>query len=230
MTTLCAYSSGCGQTPELQILKEWQAGKSVSEQSVEHFGIANCFQAVAIDNPIFRRIDGKSFKKECTTPRADLRYIKVLHHDLRGQIRLGEMICHQSISEELLEIFQTLYNAKYPIERMVLIDDYDADDQRSMVANNSSAFNFRVIAGTTKLSKHSRGMAVDINPLYNPFVKNNAGKLIVEPQEAMPYVDRKQDFPCKIDTNSLCYKEFIKHGFEWGGSWQSCKDYQHFEK
>lgn len=227
------YASGSGQsgqTDDMSILTNWQAGKSISQQSLRQFGLENCFTTTDIDDRTFRRIEGKSFKKECTTPRTDLRYLKVLHYNQDGQIQLGEMICNQAITSDLLAIFRALYDAKYPIERMVLIDDYDASDNRSMLANNSSAFNFRFIAGTTKLSNHSRGMAVDINPLYNPYVRVSNGQTQVDPAEAAPYVDRSQNFPFKIDNNDLACKLFKKHGFEWGGDWTTRKDYQHFEK
>lgn len=211
-------------------LKQWVAGQEVFLQNVERFGYNNCFSEQEIDDKLFRRIYGHSFKQECTTPRSELRYLKVLHYTHDGKIQLGEMICNHAISGDLLEIFRTLYEAHYPIERMILIDEYNADDERSMTANNSSAFNFRFISGTTRLSNHSRGMAIDINPLYNPYVRERDGKVSVEPEAGRPYVDRTLDFPYKIDHNDLCYKEFIRHGFTWGGDWTDRKDYQHFEK
>ena len=113
---------------------------------------------------------------------------------------------------------------------MVLIDEYDAQDGPSIRANNSSAFNFRFIAGTGVLSNHSRGMAVDINPLYTPYVKTNGGRTVVAPAEAAPYADRTRDFPYKIAEDAPCCREFLRHGFTWGGHWKSLKDYQHFEK
>ncbi len=108
------------------------------------------------------------------------------------------MVCNRLIADDLLEIFRTLFDARYPIERMVLIDEYDADDERSMQNNNSSAFNFRFIAGTDKLSNHSRGLAVDINPLYNPCVRRRTdGSLFVSPEAARPYADRSREFPAR---------------------------------
>lgn len=208
----------------------WHAGEKVTAQQIGEYGLERCFASLPVDDATFARMSGKSFKKNCTMPRAELRYLRVLHYDLAGEIRLGELVCNKVIANDLTEIFRILYNARYPIERMVLIDEYEADDERSMAANNSSAFNFRFFAGTTRLSKHSTGMAVDINPLYNPYVRTREGRTIIEPQGARPYVDRSKDFPCKIDTSDLCYKEFVKRGFEWGGSWKSSKDYQHFEK
>ena len=192
--------------------------------------LSDGFTQGEITDAIFARIKGKSFKDNCTTPRADLRYLQVLHYNKEGEVLKGEMICHQSIANDLLAIFQELYKAKYPIERMKLVDEYDADDEASMRANNSSTFNFRYVSGTKSLSRHSRGMAVDINPLYNPYVRQRNGRTLVEPANAQPYVDRTKDFPYKIVKGDLCYRLFKKYGFTWGGEWKNSKDYQHFEK
>ena len=183
-----------------------------------------------ITDSIFARIEGKSFKEDCTTRREDLRYLRVLHYNKVGEVLQGELICHKDIADDLLAIFRELYQAKYPIERMVLIDKYDADDEASMRANNTSAFNFRKASGMRTLSKHSIGMAIDINPLYNPLVKHREGRTKVYPSTAVPYIDRTQDFPYKIVKGDLCYRLFKKYGFSWGGDWKSSKDYQHFEK
>ena len=192
--------------------------------------MGNSFVKEPISDVVFARMEGKSFKDDCTTPREDLRYLRIMHYDKDGEVREGELICHKEIADALLEIFQELYQAKYPIERMVLVDEYGADDEASMAANNSSAFNFRYISGTRKLSSHSRGMAIDINPLYNPYVRQGKGGVRVTPTGAMEYVDRTKEFPYKIVRGDLCYRLFRKHGFVWGGDWKNSKDYQHFEK
>ena len=191
---------------------------------------AQSFCQQEITDSIFVRIEGKSFKENCTTPREDLRYLKVLHYNKEGEELEGELICHKDIADDLLAIFRELHQAKYPIERMVLIDEYDADDEASMRANNTSAFNFRPASGMRRLSKHSTGMAIDINPLYNPLVKHREGRTRVYPSTATPYIDRTRDFPYKIVKGDLCYRLFKKYGFSWGGDWKSSKDYQHFEK
>jgi len=188
------------------------------------------FTASLIDSLIFSRIDGKSYKQGCTVPLSELRYLRILHYDGEGVVRQGELICNKAIANDLLEIFKALFKARYPIERIALIDDYDADDERSMAANNTSCFNYRTVAGTTTLSAHSRGLAIDINPFYNPYVRTSAGRIIVSPVTAQPYTDRSKNFPYKIDRRDLCYRLFRAHGFQWGGAWKSCKDYQHFEK
>ena len=191
---------------------------------------AQNFSQQEITDSIFARIEGKSFKENCTTPRRDLRYLKVLHYNKEGEELEGELICHKDIADDLLAIFRELHRAKYPIERMVLIDEYDADDEASMRANNTSAFNFRPASGMRRLSKHSTGMAIDINPLYNPLVKHREGRTRVYPSTATPYIDRTRDFPYKIVKGDLCYRLFKQHGFSWGGDWRRSKDYQHFEK
>ena len=187
------------------------------------------FYITEITDEIFERIEGKSFKEDCTLPREDLRYLRVLHKNLDGETLEGEMIVNKYIAEDVLDILQKLYEADYPIERMQLVDDYDADDELSMEANNSSSFNFRFISHSTKVSKHGLGLAVDINTLYNPYVKTVDGELIIEPVTAEPYTHREDDFPYKIEKDDLCYQLFIEHGFEWGGDWGNRKDYQHFE-
>ena len=188
------------------------------------------FYIAEIDDVLFARIKGKSYKDNCTVPLDDLRYLHVLHVGFDGETHEGELICNASIAADLIDIFKKLYEAKYQIEKIRLVDEYNADDETSMRDNNSSCFNFRFISHTTKVSKHGLGLAVDINTLYNPYVKVVDGKTYIEPATALQYVDRSKDFPHKIDENDLCCKLFIEHGFEWGGNWKSVKDYQHFEK
>ena len=187
------------------------------------------FYITEITDEIFDRIYGKSFKEDCTLPREDLRYLHVLHKDSDGNEHEGEMIVNRHIAEDVLEILRQLYEADYPIEKIRLIDEYDADDEASMEDNNSSAFNFRFISHTTRVSKHGLGLAVDINTLYNPYTKIVDGERIIEPINGEPYLDRNAEFPYKIDENDLCYQLFTEHGFECGGAWEDRKDYQHFE-
>ena len=80
------------------------------------------------------------------------------------------------------------------------------------------------------MPKHARGLAIDINPRYNPYVRNRGGKRLVSPDNGVKYADRSKDFPYKIVKGDLCYRLFKKYGFSWGGDWKNSKDYQHFEK
>ena len=141
-------------------------------------------------------------------------------------IRKGEMVCNKDIAHDLLCVFCALFARGYPINSIRLVDDFGADDEASMRANNTSCFNYRQIAGTRTLSKHAFGMAVDINPFENPCVKGQW----IQPSTAVEFVDRKKDFPHKIDEKDFCKEVFTSFGFQWGGHWRSMKDYQHFEK
>ena len=220
----------CSAIKAQQRLECWQAGSAVTKAEVAQFGIDNCFKICTIDDAVFARMKGKSYKAECTTPRSQLRYIKALHITQDGVIMLGEMVVNRAIAEDIVTILRYLYEAEYPIERMVLVDNYNADDEASMRANNSSAFNYRHTPGGTRLSAHSRGMAVDINPLYNPYVKHYPDRVYVAPATATEYVVRHGAFPYKIERDDLCCRLFLERGFEWGGDYKTIKDYQHFEK
>lgn len=174
---------------------------------------------------------GKTYKKNCTVARSELRYLRCLHVDKDGRNIVGEMVVNKAIAADVLDILRKLYEAKYPIERMRLIDYWDADDEKAMRDNNSSSFNFRFISHTKIVSKHGRGLAVDINTLYNPYHKHlKNGKEVVEPATARPYLDRSKHHAYMIKKGDLCYRLFKEKGFRWGGDWKHSKDYQHFEK
>ena len=166
-------------------------------------------------------------------PSAVLRSLDTLtvkYVDAEGVDHQGTIICNKAIAKDLKEIFAELYKAKYPIERIRPISEYDNDDERSMSDNNTSSFCYRVVSGTAKLSKHAMGMAIDINPRYNPYVHRRTGALKIEPANGKPYADRSKTFKYKITQGDLCYRLFKQHGFRWGGEWKTMKDYQHFEK
>jgi hypothetical protein len=157
--------------------------------------------------------------------------LRVQHIDGLGNTHEGVIICNRTISKDLREIFAELYRAKYPIERIRPISEYNDDDEISMQANNTSCYCYRPIAGSTRLSKHALGLAIDIHPLYNPYVKRRKdGTLIIQPKTGRPYTNRKRSFKYKITHQDLVYRLFAQHGFTWGGDWRSLKDYQHFEK
>jgi hypothetical protein len=191
---------------------------------------ADSFRVDTLSDEVFSCMAGRSYPQGCTVLRSDLRLLHVLHRDAVGQVHEGEMVCNKAIAQDLLQIFRKLYDAGYPIERMTLIDDYDADDERSMTANNTSCFCYRQIAGSKRLSKHSQGLAVDINPLYNPCVRTVDGKKDISPKAGAQWADRSVPSSYRLVPGDLCHRLFLQHGFKWGGSWKSLKDYQHFEK
>lgn len=184
-----------------------------------------------ISNEIFSRISGISYPVDCTVPLDELRYVVVQYVDFNGDSQSGELICNKALAGDMVEIFYELYTSDYQIESIKLIDEFNGDDTASMLANNSSCFNYRVVEGTTRLSNHATGRAIDINPFYNPYITyNKDGSTKISPEGSEPYADRSAQFPYKIDENDLAYKLFRAHGFKWGGDWNSVKDFQHFEK
>ena len=216
---------------DTRALTEWQAGRTVSQADVDAFGgIDKCFAAEPIPDGVWARMQGKTYKENPYIGRDDLRHIRALHWDYDNQMHVGEMVCNAQIADRVVSILRQLFDAQYPIQRMLLPDVYDADDETQMRDNNSSCFCYRAVAGTTVLSKHARGLAVDINTLYNPYYKDRTdGTRYIQPATATDYCDRTWDFPYKIDHDDLCFRLFTAAGFEWGGDWTSCKDYQHFE-
>lgn len=187
-----------------------------------------------LTDAVKNRITGISYpESSCTVPYEDLNYVGLKYIDFDGQEQSGELICNKAVAQDMAEIFYELYRNDYRLERVRLIDEYAGDDTASMADNNTSCFNYRVVDGTTNLSKHAYGLAIDVNPYYNPYVvfgRNSDGSDYISPPGSEIYADRSQNFPYKIDENDLCYRLFTEHGFTWGGNWNSTKDYQHFQK
>lgn len=226
-------------TPSASPMPEATAQPFGTPESSESIHYEEGFFYQPLTDDIIARITGISYpvSENEISPLAisyeDLRYLNVLYYDFNGEVQSGELICNQEIAHDLVEIFYELYRNEYQIEKIRLIDEYGGDDTASMLDNNTSCFNYRVVDGTDSLSKHAIGCAIDINPFYNPYVvfnKDGSGKTYISPEGSEIYADRSQNFPYKIDENDLCYKLFKEHGFTWGGDWNSCKDYQHFQK
>ena len=209
----------------------FRPGEVVPEPYLKVFGYERFFSIAPIDAKLQALMEGLSAKAEKDTDWEQLRYLRVLHRDADGNAIVGEMVCNVMIANDLVEIFKALFVEGYPIEKMRLIDYYGGDDEASMRDNNTSCFNQRAITAGGRISKHSDGLAVDINPRYNPYYKvKTSGKVVVKPEESVEYLDRNAAFPYKIQKGDLCYRLFKQHGFHWGGDWASGKDYQHFEK
>ncbi len=199
--------------------------------------LADAFYYEPLSEDLRRYITGVSYPavsedgQEPSITLDELSYVHILHYDFDGNSAEGELICNSLIAQDLVEIFHELYRNEYRLERVLLIDGYDGDDTASMEDNNTSCFNYRTVEGSSSLSRHALGLAVDINPLYNPYITYNSdGSETVSPASGASYADRSLSFPYKIDEDDLCYKLFTQHGFTWGGNWNSCKDYQHFQK
>lgn len=161
----------------------------------------------------------------------ELRYVHILHYGFDDMVTEGELICNESIAQDITEIFYELYRNEYKLERVLLIDEYDGDSAASMADNNTFCFGLCPEEEDNALSKHAAGLAIDINPLYNPCITYGSdGTETVSPESASAYADRSLNFPYKIDETDLCYKLFTQYGFTWGGNRNDKKAYQHFQK
>ena len=195
-------------------------------ETVEAPAFVPVFSASEIPPAVADRMKGVSYPEGAGIQLSELSYLQLSYIDFEGREQTGEMVCNRAVAEDVLAIFRALYQARYPIRSIRLIDDFGGDDDASMAADNTSCFNYRTKTGQRSLSKHALGLAIDINPLENPYVRGTA----VKPAGAEPFADRSKVFPHKIDKEDLCYKLFREHGFAWGGAWRSVRDYQHFEK
>lgn len=181
-----------------------------------------------IPEDIYKNMLGNSIplKYEKNVNTNSLSFLKISYYGFDGLPHVGEMIVNSKIAEDVLDIFKELFEIKYPIEKIKLIDEYGADDELSMSDNNTSCFCYRVISNSTVLSKHAKGLAIDINPLYNPYVVKGA----ISPVSGSVYANRNLNNKYQISKNDTIYNIFKKHGWSWGGDWPDRKDYQHFEK
>lgn len=185
----------------------------------EMAGAREGFAVKEIPDEVMQRMQrGGSYPKGCPVKRSQLRYLTLRHWNMQGEEKDGELVCNAQIADDMLAIFEELYDAHYPIHSVRLIDDFGADDNASVAANNTSSFCYRTVAGTKTLSHHARGMAIDINPKDNPLVRpaRKGGPI--------PKVAHT------ITESDICYKAFRKRGFTWGGHWRTLKDYQHFQR
>lgn len=192
--------------------------------------LSDGFYYEPISEELKEYITGKSFQANDKIDYSDLRHVVVTYVDFSGQTCEGELIVNVQAADDVLTIFKELFDVSYPIEKIRLIDEYNADDDASMADNNTSAFNYRTIDGTDELSDHGYGIAVDINPLYNPYVRTGFGDRNVLPVNGSAYADRTASFEHKIVKGDVCYQAFAKRGWKWGGDWDSPIDYQHFYK
>jgi len=184
------------------------------------------FIAEPLPEHIISQISGSSFHENEHFGYEHLSYLTITYMDFDGYSRLGNIIVAASIADEVLDIFREIYEGRFPLARVKLIDYYGADDYYSMADNNSVGFNFRVIAGTQTLSRHAWGMAIDINPIQNPFIRGD----IIWPPAGSEYLDRSDVRPGMIVPGDVVYNAFVSRGWIWGGHWTVPIDYHHFER
>ncbi len=159
-------------------------------------------------------------------PIGDLRLLRITYWGFDDRPHNGRLVVNAKFDDEIVAAMKRLYHLRYPIRRMRLIDQYGASDHRSMAADNTSAFNCRFVAGTTRWSMHAYGLAIDINPIENPYVSGSH----VSPPEGRPYADRSRQAPGMIHAGDDVVEAFAKKaGWGWlGDGPQTIRDYQHF--
>ncbi|MGH2573288.1 MAG: M15 family metallopeptidase [Actinomycetota bacterium] len=165
-----------------------------------------------------------SWRPGCPVPIRDLRLLTLYHWGFDGTVKRGKLIVHEDVAGDVLSVFRRLFYARFPIRRMRLVDEYDANDDRSMAANNTSAFNCRKIRDSSRWSEHAYGWAIDINPVQNPYIRGNE----VVPPAGKRYVDRSKRAKGMVHARDVVVRAFEAIGWGWGGYWRSSKDYQHF--
>ena len=203
-----------------------------------------------IPSDIREQMEGVSMNGISGTSYDDLSYLTIPYYNFDGEVKRGHLIVNKLLADEVLLIFQELYNIQYPIENMDIIDEYadrmaDAEidendesieygvklDRTSMYFNNTSSFNDRNTSDGTA-SNHAKGCAIDVNPKINPFVSGDYHS----PSNAELYADRSMEGwnetekEAVINQDSEIYEIFTRYGWSWGGDWEGDKDYQHFEK
>ncbi len=176
--------------------------------------------------PVLRaRMTGVSWRSGCPVPLRDLRLLIVTHWGFDGRVRQGRLIVHQDAARPVLAVMRRLYEGRFPIRRMRLVDDYGGSDFRSIEADNTSAFNCRPVAGTSRWSEHAYGRAIDVNPIENPYVSGGRTLHVA----SRPYVDRPRRRPGMAYEGGVLVEAFRSIGWGWGGDWSGgVKDYQHF--
>lgn len=213
-----------------------RVGEAISDDEI--INIDKYFTSSVIErgDEIFNRINGKSYRDNDDIALEDLRYLTIPYYNFEQQVMLGEMIVNKDIEEDVRSIFKELFNNKYEINSMKLIDDYwqigsggNIADNNSIEANNTSCFCYRPVTGGESISNHGYGRAIDINPQQNPYVENGENSH----RNADEYVNNRyvgEPHVIVASTEDICYSTFTKYGFTWGGNWTNPIDYQHFEK
>lgn len=188
------------------------------------------FSSTVIPDSIIASMKLKNiWNSNCPITLERLRLLTLAHYDFDNNLAQGQMVVHEKIAANVILIFKELLKIKFPIEKIKLIDDYDGSDESSMADNNSSCFNYRMISNTDVISMHSYGLAIDINPLQNPYIVDNLipNELKIWPDEGKKYLNRNNKRPGMVEE---IVKIFATHGLDvWGGNWNAPLDYHHFQ-
>ncbi len=165
-----------------------------------------------------------SWRPSCPVALDDLRLLTLSYWGFDGAAHRGRLVVNGEVARQVVSVFRQLFQAHYPIRRMVLVDHFGADEDRVMAADDTCGYNGRWVYGKPGVwSEHAFGKAIDINPLENPYVYG--GK--VAPAAGRKYLDRELRSPGMIEADDAAVRAFASIGWVWGGSWAS-PDYMHF--
>jgi D-alanyl-D-alanine carboxypeptidase len=186
-----------------------------------------CSVIESLDEPTRAAMVGVVWRKGCPVGLEDLRRITFKHWNFDGLIATGQIVVNAGVAVDIQRVLQDLFDAKFPIAGAKPIEAFGGDDDRSTMANNTSAFNCRAVTGGKTFSEHAWGRAIDINPVQNPYVRSNG--TVLDPK-AKPYVKRSvlSESNGAITASGSVVKAFKRIGWTWGGTFNRVKDYQHF--
>jgi hypothetical protein len=162
-----------------------------------------------------------SYREGCPVPPAQLRTVHVSYWDFAGRRQLGAVVVARGEAEAILGVFRKLWAARFPIRKLRPVSEFRGSDDASMAADNTSAFNCRVVGGTSRWSMHAYGLAIDVNPVENPYVRGST----VSPRAGRAYVDRGRYRKGMAMPHGVLVRAFAAAGWKWGASFG---DYQHF--
>jgi hypothetical protein len=162
-----------------------------------------------------------SYRAGCPVPPARLRTVRVSYWDFRGTQQEGAIVVARPVAADVVAVFRTLWQARFPIRRLRPVSEYGGSDDASMAADNTSGFNCRFVGGTRRWSQHAYGEAIDVNPVENPYVQGAR----VSPPAGLAFVDRSRIREGMAVDDGVLVRAFAAVGWKWGASFG---DYQHF--
>ncbi len=167
-----------------------------------------------------------TWRKGCPVAATDLSWVRLAFWGFDKRRHTGELLVNRSVADEMVTVFRRLYDERYPIEEMRItrLDELDAPPTGD--GNNTGMFACRPTTGGSSYSQHAYGLAIDVNPFQNPYVKGD----LVLPELASSYLDRGWVRPGMITASGPVVTAFAEIGWPWGGEWRSLKDYQHFSQ
>jgi hypothetical protein len=165
-----------------------------------------------------------SYRTGCPVGPAQLRTVRLAYWGFDDRAHVGSLVVNRRVTRDVVAVFRRLYAARFPIRRMVLVSAYRGSDDASMAADNTSAFNCRPVEGTSRWSMHAYGLAIDVNPVENPYVSGGR----VSPPAGRRYLDRTRSRPGMAVEAGVLVEAFAAVGWKWGGHWRAPVDYQHF--